>query len=245
MDAIPLPGSETLTRKVPVSTIMNELKMTPTERKIMEKITGTNPAEYVLSKNLGTKSKEELASIFDKQALDAYKSVNEKLSKVKVRTKSESAKDAVMDMVEQMESSPKLKRAYAEDIAYLKRLAKQPDFSPVELNNVRRAFDKVNTGMYTGAGKIRGGLENNVDVKIRERLSADIEKIAEKAGFSVKEINKELRAGLIMKDAMLRALSQEQKNNLIGLQDIGIMGVFSGGDPGTAIALGIAKRGLE
>lgn len=40
-----------------------------------------------------------------------------------------------------------------------------------------------------------------------------------------------------MKDAMLRSLSQDQKNNMVGLQDIGIMGVFSGGDPLTAISL--------
>lgn len=89
---------------------------------------------------------------------------------------------------------------------------------------------------------MRSGLEADVDVRIREAISDEIEKAAKSAGFSVKEINNELRAGLTMKDAMLRSLSQEQKNNLVGLQDIGIMGVFSGGDPGTAIALGIAKR---
>lgn len=78
---------------------------------------------------------------------------------------------------------------------------------------------------------MRSGLEADVDVRIREAISDEIEKAAKSAGFSVKEINNELRAGLTMKDAMLRSLSQEQKNNLVGLQDIGIMGVFSGGDP--------------
>lgn len=78
--------------------------------------------------------------------------------------KSDVAKEAIADMVEQMESSPKIKRAYSNDIAYLKDLASREDYTPVELNNIRRAFDKVNTGMYTAAGKMRSGLENSVDV---------------------------------------------------------------------------------
>ena len=43
-------GSEKLTRKVPVATVSNELKMTPTERKTVQKIVGMDPAEYVLQK---------------------------------------------------------------------------------------------------------------------------------------------------------------------------------------------------
>jgi hypothetical protein len=37
---------------------------------------------------------------------------------------------------------------------------------------------------------------------------------------NVKEMNKELRAGIEMKDALLQRLSQEERNNFIGLQDL-------------------------
>lgn len=242
---IQMPGKQALTRSIPESTIQNQLAFTPTERKAIERITGKTPANYVLAKGIADKPKEELAVIFDEQSINAYKAINDKLAKVTERVDSKGARDAISDMVEQLSSSDKFKRAFSGDIQYLEGLLKQDDFSALELNNVRRAFDKVNTGMFTAQGKMRSGLESNIDVKIRNAISSDIEKLAKKAGFSVKELNTELRAGIEMKDALLRSMSQEQRNNMIGLQDLGVMGVFSGGDPGTAIALGIAKRGLE
>lgn len=67
------------------------------------------------------------------------------------------------------------------------------EFTLSELNNIRRAYDKVNTGMFTAQGKVRSGLENAVDTKVRQDLSSQLQKEAKKYGVDVKEMNKELR----------------------------------------------------
>jgi predicted PP-loop superfamily ATPase len=58
-------------------------------------------------------------------------------------------------------------------------------------------------------------------------------------------MNTELRAGLEMKDALLRRLSQEERNNFIGLQDLGVSAILSGGEPVSAVATIAAKKYAE
>lgn len=99
--------------------------------------------------------------------------------------------------------------------------------------------------MFTVQGKARSGLENAIDVKVRQELSSQLQKEAKKYGVDVKAMNTELRAGLEMKDALLRRLSQEERNNFIGLQDLGVSAILSGGDPVSAVATIAAKKYAE
>lgn len=149
-------------------------------------------------------------------------------------------------MLETFDSLSSLeKTVYKKDIDYLNKLKQQEDYSLSELHALRQAFDKVNTGMYTAKGQVRSGTRAGAEVEVRNSLSNDIQENAIKQGVDVKEMNRELRVALTLKDGLLRSLSQEAKNNLVGLQDIGIMGIFSGGEPLTALSLGIGKKFLE
>lgn len=58
-------------------------------------------------------------------------------------------------------------------------------------------------------------------------------------------MNNDLRAGLVMKDALLRRLSQEERNNFIGLQDLGVSAILSGGNPAVALGTVVAKKYAE
>lgn len=236
---------ETITRDIPKKIVRRELKFSPTESARIENITWVDEGTYILQKWLAWKSKEELAEHFMRQSDDMYNGITKNLAKVEKRVKSEDAREALLDMIEQMESSTKIKRAYSDDIQAAKNMLSRDDYSLSELNNIRRAYDKVNTGMFTVEGKARSGLENAIDVRVRQRLSETLQKEAKKAGVDVKEMNKELRAWIEMKDALLRSLSKEERNNLIGLQDIGIGAILAGGEPVSAVATIVGKKYIE
>jgi hypothetical protein len=51
-----------------------------------------------------------------KQADDMYNGITKNLAKVDAKVQSPIAKEALMDILEQLESSPKIARAYAKDI---------------------------------------------------------------------------------------------------------------------------------
>lgn len=242
----PITGTkQVVTRTIPKKVVSNDLWFTPTERAKIEKITGKDEATYVLEKNLAGKGKEEMAEHFMNQSNDMYNGITEKLANTNTIVKSKTAKEALQDIVDQLESKPKIKRAYQADIDAAKAMMEKWEYTLSDLNNIRRAYDKVNTGMYTAQGQVRSGIENEIDVRVRNALSEQLQKEAEKAGIDVKEMNKELRAGLVMKDALLRRLSQEERNNFIGLQDLGVSAILSGGNPITAAATIAAKKYWE
>lgn len=230
------------TRSIPKKVVSGDLWFTPTERAKIEKITGNDEATYVLSKWLAGKGKEDMAQVFQKQADDMYNWITNKLANVDKTVKSPVAQSALEDIVNQLESSPKLKNAYAKDIAWAKAMLEKWDYTLSDINNIRRAYDKVNTGMFTTQWVMKSGIENAVDVKIREWLSNQLQKEAKLVGIDVKWMNNDLRAGLVMKDALLRRLSQEERNNFINLQDLGVSAILSGGNPVTAVATMAAKK---
>ncbi len=243
--SIKTPWVETVTRNIPKAVVRRDLWFTPTERAKIEKITWLDEGTYILNKGLAWKWKEELAEVFMKQSDDMYNGITKELSKVKTPVKSEVAKEALQDIMEQLESSPKIARAYAKDIAWVKSMLARDEFTLSELNNIRRAYDKVNTGMFTVQGKARSGLENAVDVKVRWDLSNQLQKEAKKVWVDVKAMNTELRAWLEMKDALLRRLSQEERNNFIWLQDLWVSAILSGWNPVSAVATIAAKKYAE
>lgn len=245
ISALKAPWIETVTRNIPKKVVSSNLWFTPTQRAKIEKITGKDEATYLLEKWLAGKGKEELAEIFMKQSDDMYHGITNQLAGVKEKVQAPVAKEALLDIMEQLESSPKIARAYAKDIQWVKDMLARDEFTLSELNNIRRAYDKVNTGMFTVQGKARSGLENAIDVKVRQDLSSQLQKEAKKFWVDVKQMNTELRAWIEMKDALLSRLSQEEKNNFIGLQDLWVSAILSGGNPVTALATIWVKKYAE
>lgn len=240
-----IPITEKTTRDIPQVIIKRDLDFNPTERAKIEKITWMTEGQYILSKNLGWKWKEELAEFFDKQASDMYNGISQKLKSVDVTVKSPTATEALNDMLEQLTSKPKLARAYAKDIKGIQDMLTKWEYTLDELNNIRRAYDKVNTWIYTAKWEIKSWLEANIDADIRRKLNETIEKEAKKYWIDVKAMNTELRAWIELKDALLRRLSQEERNNFIWLQDLWVSAILSWWNSITAVATIWAKKYWE
>lgn len=235
-----------LTRTIPEAVVKRDLWFTPSERESIEKITGKTESQYILDKWLAGKGKEELAQYFDKQSNDMYNGINTQLKNIKAEpVKSQKADLALQDIIEQLSSKPKLANAYAKDITRAQELLKKWEYTPLELNNIRRAYDKVNTGMYTAKWEMKSWVENQIDIEVRNWIKNTLEKEAKKYWIDVKEMNKELRTWIVMKDALLRRLSQEERNNFIWLQDLWVSAILSWWEPISAIATIWAKKYAE
>lgn len=238
-------GARTVaTRSAPVAVVNKNLGITAWRDKI-EDITGMSPGEYVLSKWQAGKSKEELVEFFDAQANQNYTGINKRLSESAYRIpKSEKVINAIDDIIWELSSKPKLARAYKKDIEILQKLREQNEYSLVDINNLRRAYDKLNTGIYDAKWAVKGGAETDIDASTRRALNDMIERWAKESGFSVKDMNKDLRAAIEMRKALINRLSQEERNNLLWLQDLGVAAIFSN-DPATALATIVAKKYVE
>jgi len=237
---------QSLTRNIPESIVKRDLWFTPTERKKIESILWQTESQYILKKWLAWKWKEELAWIFGKQANDMYQWIGTKLKNVQAPAiQSKYATEALQDMLDQLTSSPKLQRAYSKDIEWIQTMLDKWAYNLDELNNIRRAFDKVNTWMYTAQWKARSWIENAVDVDIRNWISKQLQEESKKYWIDIKEMNKELRAWIELKDALLRRLSQEERNNFIWLQDLWVSAILSWWNPLTAMATIWAKKYWE
>lgn len=237
-----IPVTQTTTRTIPTKIVERDLWFTPPERDNIVKITGKTPAQYVLDKNLAWKSKTELAQYFEKQANDMYNWIWQQLKNIDVKVKSNAATDALNDMLEQLTSKPKYARAYANDIASIQNMLNRWEYTLDELNNIRRAYDKVNTWIYTAKWEIRSWLDNEIDAKVRRWINDVLQKEALKYGVDVKAMNQDLRAWIQLKDALLRRLSQEERNDFIWLQDLWVSAILSGWNPITAVATIWAKK---
>lgn len=237
-----IPVTQKTTREIPQAIIKRDLWFTPTERAKIEKITWMTEGQYILSKNLGWKWKEELAEFFDKQASDMYNGISQKLKSVDIKVNEPAATEALNDILEQLTSKPKLARAYAKDIKGIQDMLAKWEYTLDELNNIRRAYDKVNTWIYTAKWEIKSWLEANIDADIRRKLNNTIQKEAKKYWIDVKAMNTELRAWIELKDALLRRLSQEERNNFIWLQDLWVSAILSWWNPVAAVATIWAKK---
>lgn len=237
---------DVFTRDIPESVIMRDLKFNPNESKKVKEILGKTEAEYVLEKGLWGQWKEETAEFFIKNADEQYNGITKALKNAWDEAQpNQSAEVALEDMLEQLTSSKKLATFYADDIAAIKDMLARGKYTWAELNAIRRSFDRVNTWLFTAQGKAKAWIETNVDISTRAALNDAIEEIGKTLGLSIKEMNKELRASIVMKDALLRRFNQEQRNNFIGLQDIGVSAILGWWNPAVAIGIVWAKKFAE
>ncbi len=237
---------QTATRDIPESVISKNLWFTPTERANIEKIVWKNEWKYILEKWLWGQGKEEMINVFSKQVNDNFKWLKTKLSKLwDTPKKSDKTTQALEDILGQLTASKKLKNFYKDDILATQRLLDKGKYTLLEKHLIRQSFDKVNNGLYNAKWQARWGIEKAVDIDIRNTISKELERDALKLGVDVAEMNRELRVWIEMRKALLRRLSQEQKNNFIWLQDIWVSAILSWGDPVTATALIWSKKYLE
>jgi len=237
---------QAVTRNIPESIVSWDLWFTPTERRKITNITWKSESQYILDKWLAWKWKEELAEYFAKQANDNYKWIDTKLAWLNdIPQSSKVTTEALEDILNQLTSSDKFKKAYAADIKAVEDMLARWKYTLLEKHRIRQSFDRVNSWMYTAQWRPKSWLDNEIDVKIRQWISNELQEWALKQWVDVKAMNNELRAWIEMKDALLRRLSQEEKNNFLWLQDIWVWAILSWWDPFTWLWLVASKKYLE
>lgn len=233
------------TRTLPEKVVENNLKLTPTERGKVENITGLTPAQNALKWNIAAEDKAAQAETLDKAAQANFGNIGKRLATSDEQFTSNDAKDALSIMKDELESSPIMKTRFKNDIGTIDQLIQNPTYTGEALNGIRRSFDRLmGYKTFTSGGQVKSW-EAAALADIREGLSNDVQKAGEKIWIDIKWMNNDLRAQLIMKDGILRSLSQEQKNNIIGLQDLGIAGILGHWNPLEAIAVIAAKKFWE
>ncbi len=241
-----VPSKEFLTRDLPISRIEKDIGLTPTERASVED-TGITAGEFMLKENLAWLDRGDQVNKLQQISDDNYNWITNKLQIIPEteRIESKDAKKALKIMVNEMERSDILKEDMADYIVKLRELIDQTDYSPSELNAIRRDFDRI-IGYQLFDSKWRvSGIEDKVLAAWRRNIASEVEEVANKYGIDIMEMNKDMRRAIVIRDGLLRRLSQENKNNTFGLQDIWVWAILAAWDPITATAVVIGKKAVE
>ncbi len=227
--------------------VENELKLTPTERKNVEKYWVT-PANFVLNEKIAWLSNADKVIALQDISSDAYNNVTNIFKNVipqDYRTESKTAWKMLQTMIETMEKSDIVKEEYADYIAKLKEMKNYQTFSPYEKLAIRRDFDAIVwNDIFWANGRVKW-LEDQTIAKWRADLNEEINQLWEEFGIDVKNENSRIANAITIRDWLLRALSQNKKNNAIWLQDLWIWAILSAWNPVQAGGIIIAKRLLE
>lgn len=238
---------ETTTRNIPEKVVENELKLTPTERKNVERYWIT-PANFVLKEKIAGLSNADKVVALQDISSDAYNNVTNIFKNVipqDYRTESKTAWKMLKTMIDTMEKSDIVKEEYADYIAKLKEMLDYSDFSPYEKLAIRRDFDAIVwSDIFWANGRVKW-LEDQTIAKWRADLNEEINELWDEFGIDVKSENARIANAITIRDWLLRALSQNKKNNAIWLQDLWIGAILSAWNPVQAWWIIIAKRLLE
>ncbi len=237
-------GKELLTRKIPLSRIAKDLWLTPTERSKLESI-GKPWEQIILEKNLWWQPKHVQAQEMWNLADTNYNRITQLVEPITERVSSKYAPKMLQVMIDEMNKSNIIKEAMPEYIAELERLKWQSDFSATELNSIKRDFDRiVGNKIYDAQWRV-SAMEDKVLSDYREWAYKELQELASKNGIDIKAMNDEMRAAVILRNGLLRRLSQEQKNFTFWLQDIGVWAILWHGEPISAVWVMLAKKWLE
>ena len=238
---------DTATRSIPEKVVENELKLTPTERKNVERYWVT-PANFVLNEKIAWLSNADKVVALQDISSDAYNNVTNIFKNVipqDYRTESKTAWKMLQTMIETMEKSDIVKEEYADYIAKLKEMKDYQTFSPYEKLAIRRDFDAIVwNDIFWANGRVKW-LEDQTIAKWRADLNEEINQLWEEFGIDVKSENSRIANAITIRDWLLRALSQNKKNNAIWLQELWIWAILSAWNPVQAWGIIIAKRLLE
>lgn len=236
--------SQSITRDFPISRIEKDLWLTPTERMKVEN-TGITAWQFMLEKWLWWSPKEVQINKLQELADNSYNTITSQLKDINSKNTSTDAVKMLETMVDEMESSKILKREKSDYINKLKQLVEQKEYTPSELLAIRRDFDKIVWYQLFDSKWRVSWAEDSVIANWRSWLSDQIQKIWEENWIDIKDMNTDLRNSIVIRDWLLRRLSQENKNNTFWLQDIWIWAVLSAWEPITATAIIIGKKALE
>lgn len=235
---------DTFTRDVPVGIVERELALTPNERANIEWINGKPAWAVVLDWKL-PKDKQDMADALTVKGDEAYNGITEALKPINDRFQSPWAKESLWIMLDEMQGSKILMRTMKPYVDKLTQMIEQWDYSLAELNAIRRDFDRIIANkIFDSKGRVTG-IEDKAIANIRRDLSDQIQAEAQKRGIDIKEQNDILRTSITLRDGVLRRLSQENKNNKIGIQDIWVWAILWAGNPLTTAAVIFWKKALE
>ena len=241
----PVTGAKNvITREIPVGIMERDLSLTPTERASIETINWKPAGAVALEYNL-PKDKQAMADTLSVKADEAYNGITKDLKNIPTRTESAPAKEMLGIMLDEMGSSPILVRTMKPYMEKLQSMLEQPDYSLAEKNAIRRDFDRIVANKIFDSKWRVSGIEDKAIANIREWLSTELQNEAMQYGIDIKWKNNILRTSIALRDWVLRRLSQENKNNKIGLQDIWVGAIFWAGDPLTTASVIFGKKVLE
>ena len=241
----PVTGAKNvITREIPVGIMERDLSLTPTERASIETINWKPAGAVALEYNL-PKDKQAMADTLSVKADEAYNGITKDLKNIPTRTESAPAKEMLGIMLDEMGSSPILVRTMKPYMEKLQSMMEQPDYSLAEKNAIRRDFDRIVANKIFDSKWRVSGIEDKAIANIREWLSTELQNEAMQYGIDIKWKNNILRTSIALRDWVLRRLSQENKNNKIGLQDIWVGAIFWAGDPLTTASVIFGKKVLE
>ena len=233
-----------LTRDLPVRVVENRAGLTPTERRKIEDL-GEKAWEFLLRKDMATMDKSEQAMKLSEIADNAYNDITVKLKNIDSRHKSDDVKKMLNTMQDEMNKSDIIKSEMWDYIEKLNELQKQADYTPAELLAIRRDFDRiVGKDIFKKSWRVTWE-EDKIIAWRRRNVSEMIDDIWKKAWIDISDMNKDLRKSIILREWLLRRLSQEQKNNIFSLQDIWMWAILSAWDPITTAWVVLWKKGLE
>jgi len=233
------------TRNIPVKNIENDLKLTPKERARVEQ-TGISAGEFMAEKKLWWLSKEDQITSLAKIADDNYWKVTEAIKNIpsKIKLESENAKKMLQTMSEEMRKSKIIEREMPEYLQKLDELSQQKDYTPKELLDIKRDFDRiVGKKIFDSQWRV-DWTEDDIIAWRRREVWDQIENVAKENWIDIWSMNKDLRNAITIRNWLLRSNSQWKKNNTISIQDIGI-GAILWQDPVTATAVILWKKSLD
>ena len=233
-----------VTRDFPIWRIEKDLNLTPTERASVER-TWETAWNYVLRKNIWWLDKPNQINELQKIADEWYNWLTDALKPIKETTASENAEKMLDTMIEEMTDSKVLMKEYQPYINRLQELRGQWTYSASEKLAIKRDFDRIIWNKLFNSKWMVSGIEEKTIAKWRNNLMQEIEDEATKYWVDVKAYNVDVRNSTTIRDWLLRRLSQENKNNEFGLQDIGIWAILWQGDPFISAWVIVAKKWIE
>lgn len=235
---------QTVTRDFPIGRIEKDLNLTPTERAMVEN-TWETAWEFMLKKNIASLAKEAQINKLQTLADDSYNWITNLWKNITERNQSAEAKKMLETMMDEMNKSDIVKREMPEYIQKLWELAKQDDYWFNELLAIRRDFDRIVwNDIFNKMWRV-SWQEDKILAGWRAKLADQLDEMGNKAGVDIKEMNNDIRKSIVIRDWLLKRLSQENKNNTFWLQDIWIWAILWQWDPITSTAIVIGKKALE
>lgn len=232
--------SDLLTRTIPEKVVEWWMKLTPTERARVEQ-TWITPANFILSEWLAWLDNQDkiiqLANIW----AEWYNNVTNTFKEVIPDTEKIESKEAqkmLNIMAKVIENSDILSEEYADYLETIKNLAQQTEFDPYTALAIKRDFDALAWhDLYNSKWQVMKNIEKETIAWWRADLNEKLNELWDKYGVDVRKENQRVMNSITIRDGLLRAMSQNKKNNFLWLWDLWFGALLSSGNPVQAAAM--------